>query len=107
MSFDPLKPTTSLWKNYEPSQFTIPEYTLTIQKDTHYFTVTKSVQPTDEAEIIATGIKRAETVLFTGNTQLPTGSIVMATQEVEPEQWLSRVNKAINDNQPHIAEKMA
>src|SRR5690625_5409554 len=63
MSFDPLKLTTSLWKNYEPSQFTIPEYTLTIHKDTHYFTVTKSVQPTDDAEIIATEIKDRKSVV--------------------------------------------
>jgi len=106
MSFDPLKPTTSLWKNYEPSQFTIPEYTLTIHKDTHYFTVTKSVQPTDDAEIIATEIKRAETILFTGNKELPTGSKVIAKQEVEPEQWINSVKKAITDIQHHKAEKI-
>src|SRR5699024_12482784 len=32
MSFDPLQPTTSFWKKYEQSQFTIPENTLTIPK---------------------------------------------------------------------------
>lgn len=106
MSFDPLKPTTNLWEKYHPSQFTIPEYTLTIHKNTHYFTVTRSVETTDDPEEIGAEIKRAEANLFTQKEELPIGSKVIAKQEVEPEQWMNSVEKAIDDIQQHQAEKI-
>src|SRR5690625_3410753 len=91
MSFDPLKPTTNLWEKYHPSQFTITEYTLTIHKNTHYFTVTRSVEPTDDPEEIGAEIKRAGANHLTQKEELPIESKFTGKQEVESEQGIKRV----------------
>src|SRR5699024_7474915 len=47
MSFDPKRERSSLWENFQPSRFTIPEFLLTKNNNTTYFTINIQVTKND------------------------------------------------------------
>lgn len=107
MSFDPLEKRSELWKKYAESQFVIPEYVVTKDKDTYYFTIITKVESGDEVSEIAPMLKDMEKKLFQKKAVfLPENSTITAKEEIELEKWLQSVKQAINEIKDERAKKI-
>lgn len=106
MSFDPKKKRSPLWENYKQSQFIVPEYMLTKREHNYYFTMTLTVNKYDKPAIIAEQLNRSKAELLTAVQELPARSHVIQKNEIDPQQWLSSVQKAIDTMKKKDAEKI-
>jgi len=106
MSFDPKKKRSRLWGNYSVSHFTIPEYLLTKVEGACYFTTTVIVDSkTDVSQLMHMVHEDKHQLLNTAIT-LPDASYVTHKEEVEPEQWMETVKKAITALNNNEAKKI-
>lgn len=106
LSFDPKKNTTKLWEHYHASQFTIPEYLLTQIKEESYLTITLKVNEEDDLEEVVHRVNQVEELLLNQTTTLPHPATILSQYEVEPEQWLNIVQKAIDTLNTTQADKI-
>lgn len=106
MAFDPRKNKTELWKNFNHSTFTIPEYMLTKDGNSHYLTVNKHVGQDDDPEQLADEIKKTEIKLLYSGKSLPNGIGIRAKREIAPDQWKDIVQCATDDIKKNKAEKI-
>src|SRR5699024_7423320 len=107
MSFDPLKEKSNLWKNYKPSQFTIPEYVVTKDKDTYYFTMITKVHREDQVGEISGELQAMERKLFQKErTSSPESSTIIDREEIDTAKWISNVNQAIDEIKNERAKKI-
>lgn len=106
MSFDPKKPQSDLWNKYSNSQFTIPEYMLTKNADSYYFTTTVNVKQNSDVEDITHTIYKHKRVLFNTVSTLPEASYITQKREVEPNQWINAVTDAITALKKGEAKKI-
>jgi menaquinone-specific isochorismate synthase len=106
MSFDPRKKQTKLWRNFQPSHFTIPAYMLTVYEDNHYFTMNILVNKDDHSVQLANELRKAEKMLFTNRT-IPEQSLsIVDKKEIEPETWKKAVTKATEEIEANKAKKI-
>lgn len=106
MSFDPKRDRSGLWENYHPSQFTIPEFILTKNENTYYFTVNLQLKKDDHPVQLVKSIKQMEKTLLTTPVKMPKGASIKTTKEIAPNEWKNSVHlakEAIENNQ---AEKI-
>src|SRR5699024_1114615 len=88
------------------SQFIVPEYMLTKREHNYYFTMTLTVNKYDKPAIIAEQLNRSKAELLTAVQELPARSHVIQKNEIDPQQWLSSVQKAIDTMKKKDAEKI-
>lgn len=106
MSFDPKKEQTDLWRNFQPSQFTIPAYMLTVYNNNHYFTMNVLVNKADHPVQLAYELTKAEEKLFT-DSPVPEGPLaILDKKEIEPEIWKKSVTKATEEIKENKAAKI-
>ncbi|WP_138420290.1 isochorismate synthase [Aquibacillus sediminis] len=93
-SFDPEKEKTTLWNNFDDSQFRVPTYLLTITENTYYLTLNIMVRPEDHAQQIEYMIEKDKQLLFhtTGSTyETP---VISNKQEIGATDWKQVVDQA-------------
>ncbi|OZU88543.1 isochorismate synthase [Virgibacillus indicus] len=106
MAFDPKKKQTALWKKFKPSQFTIPEYMLTKNENSYYFTVNIVVKKDDHPVQLAKGIMEAEAVIFSNQTSASGNAAISKKKEIKPEQWKETVRQATEEIREKQTEKI-
>ncbi|PAV27733.1 isochorismate synthase [Virgibacillus profundi] len=106
MSFDPRKAPSDLWNKFKPSQFTIPEYMLTIRKNNFYFTANVFVKKDDHSVQLANDIKRHENELISQMETSLTAINIKDKKEIEPDKWKETVRYATEEISDHKAEKI-
>ncbi|MUK90042.1 isochorismate synthase [Ornithinibacillus sp. L9] len=106
MAFDPYKKSTDLWKNYNASQFTIPEFTLTKHNGNFYFTSIVRVNKNDHAKQLLHQLKGKEKELLSPLEDWPEKVSVVSKEEIKPEQWKQTVQKATEEIKKCNAEKI-
>jgi len=102
LSFDPQKDRTHLWHQFKASQFTIPEFILTKNKNDYYYTMIKKVEKDDYSSKVLDEWIEIEKLLLNNSTTLPIGAQIKTKEEIEPEKWLKSVHEAkeeINNGQ--------
>lgn len=105
LSFDPNRDRSSLWKNFAPSQFTIPMFMVTKVDDDYYFTTTVEVMKDDHSIQLANELSAFETKLFNEmtNVQSMNQANIIHKEEIGTKKWKDSVLKA----QQLINEKKA
>ncbi|WP_337018540.1 isochorismate synthase [Oceanobacillus massiliensis] len=106
MSFDPKKQPTELWKEFKPSQFTIPAFLLTRYKNDHYLTINIYVKKNDHAIQLADELKSIEAKLLLGRVNHSDSLTITDQLEVEPEKWKNSVREATEEIRNGIVEKI-
>lgn len=106
MSFDPKKERTNLWKNYNPSKFTVPEYTLTKNNNKYYITTTMLVQSEDTTREIIAKLEKLEKQMLTNSVHLPSGATIIEKEEIKRGKWLESVHGAIDEIKSERAKKI-
>lgn len=106
MSFDPEREQSDLWKNYAPSQFVIPEYMLTKDNNTYYFTANISVKKDDHPIQLANELSRMEKQLIHTSVAIPEGTEIEVKKEIAPEDWKNSVRLATEKIKRNEAEKI-
>ena len=106
MSFDPKKEQTDLWRNFQPSQFIIPAYMLTVYNKRHYFTMNILINKDDHPVQLANELAKAEEMLL-AKSPIPEDSLsILNKKEIEPERWKDTVMKATAEIQAKQAQKI-
>ncbi|WP_156288546.1 isochorismate synthase [Oceanobacillus salinisoli] len=106
MSFDPEKASTSLWKNFKPSHFTIPEFLLTMNNQEYYYTTNTLVRKNDHPAQLANELKQMEEKLFSGTSVSKQVLSIEGKQEIMPLEWKETVRKATEEIRHTEAEKI-
>jgi menaquinone-specific isochorismate synthase len=106
MDFDPKKKRTSLWQQYQASDFTIPEMLLTKSDGEFYFTSNIQVRKSDHAKQLAKNMRYAEMKLFTDHPIGFHDLSILEKEDIEPEQWKKSVLNATEAIQNSDLEKI-
>lgn len=106
MAFDPKKEKTALWESFKPSQFTVPEYMLTKNDNSYYFTVNIVVKKDDHPVQLAKGIVEIETELFNHQKPETENAVISKKKEIMPEQWKETVRLATEEIRRKQTEKI-
>lgn len=106
MSFDPKRDRSGLWENYQTSQFTIPEFILTKNENTYYFTVNMQLKADDHPVQLVKSIKQMEKTLLTTPVKMPKGATIKAKKEIAPNDWKNSVHLATEAIKNNQAEKI-
>ncbi|MFD1851189.1 isochorismate synthase [Oceanobacillus bengalensis] len=106
MSFDPEKQTTTLWENYKASHFVIPEYMLTVYRDTCYLTVNVKVTKNDHPTQLANEIKDMESTLCHETIIEDEILSIINKEEIDALQWKETVRKATDEIKKASADKI-
>lgn len=94
MTFDPERQKSSLWKNYEHSQFTIPAFTLTKNKEDYYLTITTTVGKHDQYQTLAKNMLQREEQLLKYEPKKLNRIEILHEEEIKPSDWLETVRLA-------------
>lgn len=105
MSFDPACKRAKLWKNFQPSQFTIPEFTVIKNKQRCYLTMAVVVKPSDQLENLIDKWNTFKDLLHVP-VQFPKATSVRYKEEMEIDKWLASVQKAIEEIKQERAQKI-
>ncbi|WP_373893145.1 isochorismate synthase [Virgibacillus natechei] len=106
MEFDPQKEQTALWKKFNPSQFTVPEFMLTKNNNTYYFTINVKITKEDYPAHLATEVDQMETELFR-HTANPSDHVNLKEKiEIDPDKWKETVRQAREEIRANKAEKI-
>jgi len=95
MSFDPKRPRTNLWKNFPDSHLTIPEFTLTIDKDCYFLTMNTFVNVEDDIYAKVNQLLEMEETLLYQKHSLDENTHVIHKEELAVDEWLNSVHQAI------------
>src|SRR5699024_4375410 len=106
MSFDPKRERSSLWENFQPSRFTIPEFLLTKNNNTTYFTINIQVTKNDHPKQMLRACKQAEKKLFNTFIKIPQGVGIKSKEEKNPEAWKHSVRLAKEKIEKNEAKKI-
>jgi menaquinone-specific isochorismate synthase len=106
MKFDPKQETSSLWKNFQTSRFTLPEFLLTRVHNRTFLTVNSMVQKEDHPAQLASWLKQKEEQLF-ARQSIPNQVVsVKIKKEKDIEKWLETIEKVKNDIRNGKSEKV-
>ncbi|UJL45138.1 isochorismate synthase [Virgibacillus sp. NKC19-16] len=106
MAFDPQKEQTDLWKKFNPSQFTVPEFMLTKHNNAYYFTINVKVTREDHPAQLATQVNQMESELFR-YTANPSNHLNLKEKiEIEPDKWKETVRQAREEIRANKADKI-
>lgn len=105
MSFDPKRERSKLWRNFQPSQFTVPEYLFTIKDNQTFLTMTTEVIPYGSMESYLLKWKKAHELL-NKQINMPEAAYITAKSEIQKEKWLSSVKKATEIIKENKAKKI-
>ncbi|WP_188453989.1 isochorismate synthase [Virgibacillus oceani] len=106
MSFDPMKEKNNLWRNFEDSEFIIPQFILTKNKSDHFLTINLYVTKDDHSVQLAEELQRSESLLLNYSGNLPEGATIKERKEFAPEQWKNIVRLATEEIKQNEAEKI-
>lgn len=106
MSFDPSIRKSDLWKNFDHSSFTIPQFILTVNGEGYFLTTNVQVKQDDQPFQIADEIIEFEKMLLSDAGNLPKGTRIHSRQEIAPEQWKKTVERATNQIKQNEADKI-
>lgn len=105
MSFDPKRKRSKLWKNFQPSQFTVPEYTLTIKENKTFLTMTTEVNLFDTIESYLLKWNEAYKLL-NKKVIMPKAAHIKSKIEIQKDKWLTSVKKATEKIKENKAKKI-
>lgn len=106
MDFDPGKEKTALWKNFQPSQFTVPAFMLTKKDGSCYLTTNVLVKHGDHPFQLANQLEKWEHDLF-ANKPIPEEKMnIKEKTEIAPEAWKQLVKQTTEDIGSKQAEKI-
>lgn len=94
MAFDPKKTTTSLWHQFNPSQFIIPECLVTKNEKGHFLTVTIQLEQSHPIERLENVLNEVEDLIVTQSEELPIGAVILNKEEIAPEAWIETIKEA-------------
>ncbi|WP_100013201.1 isochorismate synthase [Lentibacillus sediminis] len=103
MDFDPEKEKTALWKNFQPSQFTVPAFMLTKRGHSCYLTTNFLVKYGDHPFQLANQLEKRERELFANNPTPEEKMSIEKKTEIAPDAWKQLVKQTTED----IANKQA
>lgn len=107
MSFDPLRPKSSLWEKYPTSQLTIPEYVFVQHKDQFYLTMNRLVHEDENIhKLYETLQKEEQTLLHSEFNDVSVHHRIMEKKEIEPERWKDTVSLAVEEIKQQKAKKI-
>ncbi|MGM8365159.1 isochorismate synthase [Virgibacillus sp. W0181] len=107
MSFDPQCEQKSLWKNFQSSQFTVPEFILLKSKNNYYLTMITVVTKNDYFDdFINKWGQIHELIHIDEVTKFPTAAVIESKHEIGISKWLDSVQKAINEIKNNRAKKI-
>lgn len=106
MSFDPRKKQSNLWKKFPPIQMVVPEFTLIKNKDDYYFTTTIVVHKNDQPMQMIQMIDEQKELLFDIDEMASSSTYIIKQEEIETEQWMATVEKAIKEIKENRAKKI-
>ncbi|GIO24937.1 isochorismate synthase MenF [Oceanobacillus sp. J11TS1] len=95
-SFDPLKPQTTLWKNFPSSHFSIPSYVLTHAEGTYYLTINRYIRSDEAYPAILRELQNNRKALIEDRDKSEeTNHLrVKRKQEIAPDLWKETIKKA-------------
>ncbi|WP_050616161.1 isochorismate synthase [Bacillus testis] len=106
-SFDCEKSQSSLWDRFGDNFFYVPQYMLTSAKGGSYLTINTICSPGDDMTHLVDVIKQGEELAsVSGNPQLYEDNLLLATNEVEPEEWKQTVRNAVKTLQAGTMDKV-
>lgn len=87
----------SLWKGFEGSQFRLPRFMLTKDKEKYYFTINVFVEPNSNTSQLEQQLQIESQQLLNGKEMITYTNAIHLQHEVDPEQWKDLVQKVTND----------
>ncbi|RLL46474.1 isochorismate synthase [Oceanobacillus piezotolerans] len=106
MAFDPLKASTKLWEHFDTSQFRIPKFMLTIDKEDYYYTINWHVTRHDKVEDIIIEMTETEELLLTEYNNEQESLSIIEKQEIGVEKWKQTVKRATDEIKYSDVEKI-
>ena len=106
MTFDPKQKRSELWKHFQTSRFTLPEFMLTCVEDRTFLTVNSIVHKEDHPKQLASWLKQKEKQLF-AEQSIPNQIVSVRTKkEKNVKKWLETIEKVKSDIRDGKTEKV-
>ncbi|EGL83820.1 isochorismate synthase [Caldalkalibacillus thermarum TA2.A1] len=109
-SFDPQKPSSSLWQNYKAASFILPQFLLTQSKNQSYLTINAYIHPEDDLPEKIDQLNRLKERLITRCMDFSFAQevhpITLNVFEPAREEWLSSVKQVIAEIQQGVLQKV-
>jgi menaquinone-specific isochorismate synthase len=106
MAFDPQERQSKLWEDFPVSSFIVPEYMLTENGSTYYFTVNVMVHKDDHPLQLAQGCLNMKNELLNNDPQFGKGAAISMKREIAAKQWKDSVHLATEQIKEKKAKKI-
>ncbi|WP_077624998.1 isochorismate synthase [Sediminibacillus massiliensis] len=105
-SFDPDKPKTSLWKDFQGSQFRVPAYLLSVINGECFFTINILVCDHDHSGQLAFQVEKTKQMLFSRAAVEHEGPEIERVKEIDPDIWKQLVGQTTDKIKNSDIEKI-
>ncbi|RYL92117.1 isochorismate synthase [Sporolactobacillus sp. THM7-4] len=95
-SFDPVKSSGDLWKNFGLGLFYVPSFLLTSWKGQTWLTVNYMCVPGDQSDKVLSEIRKREQEIWNGFERItPQQNLLKKKTEHDPRRWIETVSEAV------------
>lgn len=106
IAFDDRKEQSTLWENFNASQFRVPKFLFIKYNDAYYLTINFIVHAHINSDLLIQNIQQKEQQLLQDLSELSPIGTVLKEEEMDTAKWIQSIENAKQTIQNHLAEKI-